>query len=160
VHNKNGVRVVAALVAAMAIGAVAAPPAFAQGLQIHVLSTRANLVAEAHALTSIDLPAGTDPAAVTVRLNGSDVTSQFAERANGQFEGLLSGLVNGSDTVTATLTDGTSASTTIIDHPIGGPIFAGPQVQPWVCRTGATDAPTTYAYYYYMPAVDQSQVNR
>jgi Tannase-like family of unknown function (DUF6351) len=162
VHSKNGVRVVAALVAAMAIGAAAAPAALAQGLQINVLSTRADLVSGPEALTSIALPAGTDPAAVTVSLNGTDVTSQFAERANGQFEGLLSGLANGSNTVTATLAGDASASTTIIDHPIGGPIFTGPQVQPWVCQAGATDAqcdaPTTYAYYY-MPAIDQSQVN-
>jgi hypothetical protein len=177
VHSNNGVRVVAALVAAIAISAVAAPAALAQGLQINVLSTRADLVSGPEALTSIDLPAGTDPAAVTVSLNGSDVSSQFAERANGQFEGLLSGLVNGSNTVTATLaggsatggsstggtsTGGTSTSSEIIDHPIGGPIFSGPQVQPWVCQAGATDgqcdAPTTYAYYY-MPAIDQSQIN-
>jgi hypothetical protein len=162
VHSKNGVRVVAALVAAMAVGAAAAPAALAQGLQINVLSTRADLVSGPGALTSIALPAGTNPSAVTVSVNGTDVTSQFAERANGQFEGLLSGLTNGSNTVTANIAAGTSASITIVDHPIGGPIFTGPQVQPWVCQAGATDAqcdaPTTYAYYY-MPAIDQSQVN-
>jgi hypothetical protein len=160
--HKNGVRVVAALVAAMAIAAAAAPAALAQGFQINVLSTRADLVSGPEALTSIALPAGTDPSTVTVSLNGQDVTSQFAERSNGQFEGLLSGLVNGSNTVTAAVAGGASTSTTLIDHPIGGPIFSGPQVQPWVCQSGATDAqcnaPTTYAYYY-MPAIDQSQVN-
>jgi Tannase-like family of unknown function (DUF6351) len=160
--HKNGVRVVAALVAAMAIAAAAAPAALAQGFQINVRSTRADLVSGPEALTSIALPAGTDPSTVTVSLNGQDVTSQFAERSNGQFEGLLSGLVNGSNTVTAAVAGGASTSTTLIDHPIGGPIFSGPQVQPWVCQSGATDAqcnaPTTYAYYY-MPAIDQSQVN-
>ncbi len=160
--SRNGVRVLAALVAAMALTAFAAPSALAQSLQINVLSTRADLVSGGQALTSIDLPAATNPSTVTVTLNGSDVTSQFAQRPNGSFEGLLSGLVNGPKTVTAAVPGGASTSATIINHPVGGPTFTGPQVQPWVCQAGATDAQcdavATYAYNY-MPAVDQSQVN-
>ncbi len=153
-------RVVTVLAAVLATAALVAPAALAQSLQIQVLSTRADLVSGGVALTEVQLPAGTDPSAVKVSLNGTDVTSQFAQRPNGQFEGLLSGLVNGSNTVTATLPSATTTST-ITNHPIGGPIFSGPQVQPWVCQTGATDAqcdaPTTFAYFY-MPAVDQSQL--
>ena len=26
------------------------------------------------------------------------------------------------------------------NHPIGGPVFAGPQIQPWTCQAGAKDA--------------------
>jgi Tannase-like family of unknown function (DUF6351) len=158
-HCRRVVTVLATVGAAMAL---AAPAAVAQDLQIQVLSTRADLVSGGEALTQIELPAGTDPSTVSVGLNTIDVTDQFAERPNGEFEGLLSGLVNGTNTVTATLSDGASTSATIVNHPIGGPIFAGPQVQPWVCQSGATDAqcdePATYAYYY-MPAVDQSQLD-
>ncbi len=164
-HSKSGVRVVAALVAVTAVAALAAgsaPASTGTGFQINVVSTRADLVWGGQALTSIGLPAGAEPSTVTVSLNGANVTTQFAERPNGEFEGLLSGLVNGSNTVTASLPDGASASSTIINHPIGGPIFSGPQVQPWVCQSGATDAqchaPTTYAYYY-MPAADQAALN-
>jgi hypothetical protein len=136
----------------MAFAAVAAPAALAQGLRIEVLSTRANLVSGGVALTQVQLPAGTDPSTVTVGLNGSNVTNQFAQRPNGAFEGLLSGLVVGSNTVTASLPNGTSTQATIINHPSGGPIFSGPQVQPWVCQSGATDAqcdaPATYTYVY------------
>lgn len=155
-------RVVTVLATVGAVLALSAPAALAQSLQIQVLSTRANLVSGGQALTQIQLPAGTDPSTVKVGLNTIDVTDQFAERPNGEFEGVLSGLVNGTNTVTATLADGTSTSATIVNHPIGGPIFAGPQVQPWVCQSGATDAQCdqtpTYAYYY-MPAVDQSQLD-
>jgi hypothetical protein len=162
VHSSKVVSVLAALGVAIGVLATSALAATAQGLQINVLSTRADLVSGSQALTSIDLPVGTDPTTVTVTLNGNDVTGQFAERPNGQFEGLLSGLVNGSNTVTATLPGGGTTSSTIIDHPIGGPIFSGPQVQPWDCQSGATDAqcdaPTTYTYYY-MPAIDQSQLD-
>src|SRR5262249_16797392 len=84
--------------------------------------------------------------------NGQDVTGQFGPRANGDFEGLLGGLVNGANTVQARLSDGTATTATIVNHPIGGPIFSGPQVQPWVCQAGATDAqcdaPTPYAFAY------------
>lgn len=154
-------RLITGLATVGAVMALSAPAALAQSFQVQVLSTRANLVSGGNALTQIELPAGTDPATVKVTLNGADVTSQFAERPNGEFEGLLSGLAIGSNTVTATLSSGASTTSTIVNHPIGGPIFSGPQVQPWVCQTGATDsqcdAPTTYAYYY-MPAVDQSQL--
>jgi hypothetical protein len=149
VHSRRVVAVLAALGVAMG---VLAQSALAQGLQIDVLSTRADLVSGGQALTSIDLPAGTDPSGVAVSLNGHDVTGQFALRANGRFEGLLSGLVNGSNTVQASLPGGTTTTTTVVDHPIGGPIVSGPQVQPWVCQAGATDAqcdaPTTYAFVY------------
>jgi len=149
VHSKRVVAVVAAVIAAIGL---LAPAALAQGLRIDVLSTRADLVSGGQALTSIELPTGTDPSSVAVSLNGQDVTSQFAPRPNGQFEGVLSGLADGSNTVQASLPDGTATTATIVNHPIGGPIFSGPQVQPWVCQAGATDArcdaPTTYAFVY------------
>jgi hypothetical protein len=154
-------RAVAVLAVVMASTALAAPAALAQSLQIRVLSTRADLVSGGQALTAVQLPAGTNPSTVKVSLNGNDVTGQFAERPNGQFEGLLTGLANGANTVTATLADGSTAQSTITNHPIGGPIFSGPQVQPWVCQAGATDAqcdaPSAYSYYY-MPAADQTQI--
>ncbi len=158
-HSSRVVAVLAAL--GVALGVLTTSAAAAQALQINVVSTRADLVSGGQALTSITLPAGTNPAGVTVTLNGTNVTSQFAERPNGQFEGLLTGLVNGSNAVTASGANAASTTTTIVNHPIGGPIFSGPQVQPWVCQTGAADAqcdaPSSYAYYY-MPAVDQSQL--
>src|SRR4051794_26359048 len=40
----------------------------------------------------------------------------------------------------------------VTNHPIGGPVFAGPQIQPWTCAPGARDSqcdrPPTYRYYY------------
>jgi hypothetical protein len=145
--------------AMVALAAGAAPAASAQSLQmsapslqINVLSTRADLVSGGQALTSIDLPAGTDPSTVSVSLNGSDVTSQFAERPNGLFEGLVTGLVNGPNTLRASAPRARSSSIRLVNHPIGGPIFSGPQIQPWVCESGATDAqcdqPPTITYQY------------
>src|SRR5581483_2964963 len=41
---------------------------------------------------------------------------------------------------------------TITNHPIGGPVFAGPQAQPWKCQKTAVDKdcnqPIAYSYVY------------
>ena len=118
---------------------------------IDVLSTRADLVAGDQALVAVALPSGVSPQSARVTLNGTDVTSEFALRPNGRFEGLLTGLTLGPNAVIAGVPGG-AAELTITDHPIGGPVFSGPQIQPWTCQAGATDAkcdmPITYAYEY------------
>jgi hypothetical protein len=61
------------------------------------------------------------------------------------------GLEVGANTLTAR---GPSdrATLTITNHPIGGPIFSGPQIQPWYCLPDALDAqcnrPSTFTYHY------------
>ncbi len=121
---------------------------------IQVLSVRADLVTGGQALTEITLPSGAKPATVNVFLNGRKVTSQFALRDNGLYEGLLTGLKLGSNTLTATLPGGRGARITITNHPIGGPVFSGPQPEPWVCEKGAVDAKCDKAPSYgwlYLP---------
>src|SRR3954469_2415887 len=131
--------------AMVAMAGSQAPAMAADGLEINVLSTRPDLVTGGQALVSIARPA-------TVRLNGSDVTGQFATRPDGRFEGLLTGLANGPDTVTASAPGVRSTSLRIVNHPNGGPLFSGPQLQPWPCPAGALDAqcnkPTAYAFQY------------
>jgi hypothetical protein len=46
----------------------------------------------------------------------------------------------GKNTLGAVLHDRRGASITITNHPLGGPVFAGPQLDPWTCEAGATDA--------------------
>src|SRR3954453_746774 len=119
---------------------------------ISVLSNRADLISGGEALVAASVPAGTDPAQVKVELGTRDVTNQFAPLADGRFGGLVTGLAVGSNTLTVTLADGSSATQTLIDHALGGPLFSGPQVQPWVCQNGSKDpqcnAPATYAFQY------------
>ena len=137
-------------------GTAAAGPAVATAVTgapaISVVSTRADLVAGPEVLTSVSLPAGTDPGGVRVTLDGRDVTAEFALRPDGRYEGLLGGLSVGDDTVTATMPGGAVTTATIVDHPAGGPLFAGPQVLPWLCQNGSKDptcaAPATFTYQY------------
>jgi len=132
-------------------GSVAALPArAATDAVIHVLSTRADLISGGEALVSLTVD-GKAAHAASILLNGHDISKQFALRRNGQYEGLVTGLAVGRNDLRAYTTDG-AAEITLTNHPIGGPVFAGPQIQPWTCETGATDAqcnkPTTYAYMY------------
>lgn len=117
-----------------------------------MLSTRADLVSGGEALVQVFLPPGAQAAQTKLDLGGRDVTGEFAMRANGKFEGLVTGLGDGPNVLTARLPDGYGAHLTITNHPIGGPVFSGPQIQPWLCQTGAKDKQCnqdpTFAYFY------------
>ena len=117
------------------------------GAVIKVLSNRADLVSGGDALVEVDPPAGASASALRVSLNGQDVTQAFGTGPSGQFMGLVTGLVDGNNTLIAG-----GASVTIVNHPQGGPVFAGPQLQPWTCEQGAADSQCNkapaYSYVY------------
>jgi len=129
-------------------GAAAAPG----GLEIHVVSNRADLISGGDALVTVDLPRGVRASKVGMKLNGSDVTNQFAARSDGDYEGRLRGLRIGGNVLTASAPGVSSDRVAIRNHPNGGPVLSGPQVQPWVCQNGSKkpkcDAPATYQYEY------------
>ena len=120
-------------------------------LSISVLSSRADLVSGGSALVAINVPRS-DRKHVKVTLGAKNVTRAFATRRDGSFEGLVTGLKLGRNTVQATLPSGWAARITLVNHPIGGPVFSGPQLKPWTCQQGATDKkcdqPPTHSYVY------------
>jgi hypothetical protein len=124
----------------LVVSAVAAAP----GLVINVVSNRADLVSGGDALLEIVVPSDISPAHVRVSLNGADVSGAFAVRENGRFMGLLTDLEVGDNDVVAFVDPAAPgrrprAQLTITNHPIGGPVFSGAQLQPWVCaRPAAT----------------------
>ena len=120
-------------VVALAIGAWATT---ASAQDIVVLSNRADLISGGDALVEIALPAPARATAarMTIDLDGRDVTNAFKTRADGRYYGILTGLKDGRNVLTATLS-GTRSRLTITNHPIGGPVIAGEQVQPWGCQT-------------------------
>ncbi|MES2883834.1 MAG: DUF6351 family protein [Pseudomonadota bacterium] len=132
-------------------GNTPAPVGTASAPEIKVLSNRPDLVSGDDALVEIVLPAGSDVSALKVDREGRDISAQFALRPNGRVMGLVSGLALGANTLRAS-TAGGSSSLTVVNHPNGGPIFAGPQKLPWPCLAGATDAqcnrPVSYAFKY------------
>src|SRR4051794_22725829 len=138
------------VLAALALAFSASAPAQAASgdLRIDVLSNRADVISGGDALVQVVRPPDASGVPFTVRVGDRDVTGRF----DSDGVGLIEGLENGANVVTATLDDGRGARITITNHPIGGPVFAGAQVQPWICQSGAKDAqcnrPTTVSYQY------------
>jgi hypothetical protein len=113
-----------------------AGPAENGGLpSIRVLSNQANLVSGGDALVQVVLPARVSPSTVRVSVGGRDVTSAFSVRPDGGYLGVVTGLTDGANDVMATMRNGPTVHLTVTSHPSGGPVFAGPQVQPWLCTT-------------------------
>jgi hypothetical protein len=130
----------------------AVPARAASSLEIKVLSNRADVISAGDALVEVKIPAGTSATSVRVFDDGRDVTSMFARRLNGRYEGLVTGLSVGPNVLTARAPGVRDARITVTNHPNGGPVFSGPQVQPWTCQETAKDAqcnePATYSYQY------------
>src|SRR3712207_6640322 len=93
--------VLAALAAVCTVAPSAASAAPTSALTVDVLSNRSDLISGGDALVAIDLPAGVGPSSVRVTDDGRDVTSAFARRADGRFEGLVTGLDLGRNVLVA-----------------------------------------------------------
>jgi hypothetical protein len=104
---------------------------------LRVLSNRADLISGGDALVEV---VGANVASAHVTVGGRDVTSAFALRPNGRYMGLVTGLAEGANELVAELPGGRAYGITIVNHPIGGPVFSGPQIQPWTCEPGTDDA--------------------
>ena len=120
--------------------------------EIRTLSNRADLISGGDALVQVVPPAGVDTSALGVEVDGRNVTSAFAVRPDGRYLGLLKGLRNGDNVVTADVSGQQASQLTITNRPIGGPVLAGPQIQPWTCFDGALDKqcnrPVKYDFFY------------
>jgi len=153
----NGLKIAMVMVTAVA-GVVLVNPSDATAavrrtpIGIVVLSTRADLVTGDTALVQVT-GVRSSTGSIQVLLNGASVRDEFAMRQNGQFEGLVTGLTLGRNVLAARLPDGAGARLVVTDHPISGPLFSGPQIQPWSCQPGDSDAqcdhPAEYSYFYY-----------
>src|SRR5439155_22692536 len=109
---------------------------------IVVLSNRADLISGGDALVELIVPPGTIQALgsggnvkIQASIDGVPVPKDtFALRPDGRIFGLVKGLKVGQNVLTAQV-PGKSMSIVITKSPIGGPVFAGAQVQPWICAT-------------------------
>ncbi|TDV55184.1 DUF6351 family protein [Actinophytocola oryzae] len=95
---------------------------------------------------------------VRVWLGGRDVTSSFTPQPNGTLLGVVRGLRDGTNVITATADRGRHASVRVVNHPRSGPVFSGRQQVPFYCQTEAhglapasqplCEAPTVVRYAY------------
>jgi hypothetical protein len=161
------VRRISGLAAAVvALLAVAAAPGYGASHgypSISVLSSRADVVAGGEAVVDVGVPPRTwlardpdrdgDVDGLQVYLNGHNVTRAFALRSGGRYQGLVTGLRVGPNSLVAVVGESRHGSRlTITNHPNAGPIFSGPPIEPWTCQPGALDsqcdAPAKFAYLY------------
>jgi hypothetical protein len=142
------------LVVLTALALVApAADASASAIKIQTLSNRADLISDGNALVAITLPRHAKARHLKVKLNGRNVTRAFRpHRVGRRFEGVVKRLKLGRNRLVAKAPHARGARLKITNHPNGGPVFSGPQVQPWFCQKTAVDKqcnePATYTYLY------------
>lgn len=143
-----------------------APPAPRAGsIQVvDVSNPHPQLASGGEALVEVKSPPGRR-GSVQVSADGRDVTSVFARQGDGSLLGLVTGLHLGANTIVARMAGrghghgvGRRGVLEVVEHPITGPIFSGPQQTPFVCQTQAfglpaataplCSAPTQVSYLY------------
>lgn len=97
-------------------------------ITISTVSTRNDMVTGGDVLVRIE---GENLDGLDVAVNGSDISADF-EMVDGALVGMVTGLDEGDNTISV---GGGEASLTVTNYPITGPLFAGPQQDPFVCET-------------------------
>jgi uncharacterized tannase-like protein DUF6351 len=147
----------------LAQGAAAASPG-RPAAPLSILSAsnpHPDLVSGGEVLLRITAPASLPASRIRISLNSADVTRDFAAQPDGTLLGLVKGLRNGPNDVTAQVEGGGRAEDArllVVNHPITGPVFSGPQQQPFYCQTTSfglaparqpyCSAPTRVSYEY------------
>ncbi|SMC70384.1 DUF6351 family protein [Kibdelosporangium aridum] len=131
------------VIAALALAGLAATTATADtasesrhgGLRLEVLSGPAQYVSGGAARIRVVIPRSA-PLRATVTVNGTDVSSAFTrdDQAEHALEGVLRGLPVGQSRVQARVS-GRRAELTLVNHPVSGPMFAGPKQPDFFCST-------------------------
>ncbi len=118
---------------------------------VAVVSNRADLISGGDVLIEVVLDSAEDLNDLVLELNGSDVTSQLQATSDNPLRllGRIEGLNLGDNTIAANIGN----SVDITNHPTGGPVFTGPQIQPWACNNGDAEddqcnQPVSYSWLY------------
>jgi hypothetical protein len=123
-----------ALVALVVHAAV--PAVAADKLEIVTLSNRPDTVSGGDVLVEIRVPAGTGLGDVRVTLNEIEVTGAFWEnRVSHALVGLVTGMAPGKNRLEAKAKRAGSDRVEVDNHPMSGPVFSGPQEEPFFCQT-------------------------
>lgn len=114
------------------------------GLTIESSSTRAEMVSGGDVLITLSgsaVEALEDEGSLTVTAGDDDVSDSFERddpveglEDGPVWRGLVAGLPDGDTDLVAEVGDET-ATLTVTSHPLSGPIFSGPHLEPWRCTT-------------------------
>lgn len=126
---KSALRLALCALACCGLHAVAARADGALVLQ--TVPTRSDLVSGGDIRVVIS---GGQSRDLKVTLNGQDISASFAAAPSGAAV-LVRGLRDGKNELIASAPGKTTGRLTVTNHPLGGPIISGPQLQPWICAT-------------------------
>jgi len=129
-------RTISCLLPLLALQASQAAPA--AGFRIVALSNRPDKVSGGNLLVRVEAPSGE---AVLLR-NGEDVTAALRPEGD-TLMGLVEGLLPGANSLEVFRKGGAApeASLTVTNFPLTGPVFSGPQEQPYICQTESFKLP-------------------
>jgi hypothetical protein len=145
-------------------------------LKIDVVSSPfPNVVTGGDTLVRLTYPRPLSADNIRVRANGNDVSNAFVAQPDGSLLGLVTGLKDGRTAIVAQVRAGIGVAVLVVDnHPITGPVFSGPQQQPFFCETTAfglapaaqpnCQAPTQVSFLYrtttnaFLPLADPTVV--
>ena len=160
----GAVTLLAGLVPAIAATAAPSVPRHSPAATLAITSVsnpRPDMTSGGEVLLRITTPPGVKADTVRVRRNGTKVTAAFELQPDGTLLGLVKGLRVGANLISAEADSrGHSLSTRlwVRDYPISGPIFSGPQQEPYICQTTSfglaasvpplCSAPTQVSYQY------------
>lgn len=110
---------------ALWLGVLLASTLPAADIRLAAVSTRPEMVSGGDVLIRLE---GAFPDTVAIRVNGVELPS---------FAGLVTGLTEGRNEIEAVLreTGQVAAKLEVINHPVTGPVFSGPQEKPFICQT-------------------------
>jgi hypothetical protein len=129
-----------AALGALALAALIVAPGSAaaeNSWAIEILSSAPDQVSGGDALVRVHFPGAAIKQNVTLLRNGADVTASLAPQG-GALEGVVAGFVLGDNLLELKSSPSASsvkAQLAVRNHPLSGPIFSGPQQQPFVCTT-------------------------
>jgi hypothetical protein len=126
-----------ALALAALLVAFAASPARADAWTIEILSSAPDQVSGGDALVRVGFPGNSIKQNAVLLLNGADVTGMLAPQG-GSLVGVVEGFVLGDNLLElkpSARAAAVKARLVARNHPLQGPIFSGPQQQPFVCTT-------------------------
>jgi len=104
------------------------------GFTIRILSSQPDFVSGGDSRLRVVLPPGVDFEDISLHLDGDDATDQLNEQPDDHaLEGVVNGLAEGTNTLELLNRRGVVADLTVVNHPQTGPIFSGPQQQPFGC---------------------------
>ena len=102
-------------------------------VDIEVLSSPPELVSGGDARIAFDVPRGARMSRVRVFVNELDVTDAFERVERRRLEGVVTGLEQGDNKLVVTAGRRAYGELVLTNHSIKGPIFSGPQQQPFLC---------------------------